>query len=262
MAQRAMFYAGPRCTALRSPRVSVLCTSVKVWSWNSSSRAAMLWWWWWCEGGFLWPCLEALLCLCVNLTPTRSSPAPARVQEGRKTGSSRGSPTSSPGSTTSGRREGSDSTRPHAAPQQRRASPPPSPRSDNRQAPKPTWPRSRSPSPGPSGRGEGGHGNGTSRLDSFLRRHPIFSRFYDGTLIFGDVVMVVATEVRRAGTCSCAHPLSLMQCAVANPDLLLLASPFQASSERIEWSSFPMLVSQEPTLLQDVLHRCIRHRDS
>ncbi|PNH03543.1 hypothetical protein TSOC_010365 [Tetrabaena socialis] len=50
----------------------------------------------------------------------------------------------------------------------------------------------------------------TSQLDQYMRKHPFFSRFFDTTLLLGDCVMIIATE---------------------------------ASSERIEWSSFPLLVA-------------------
>lgn len=49
----------------------------------------------------------------------------------------------------------------------------------------------------------------TSQLDSIIRNTPILNRFYDGTLLFGDCVMLLATEV---------------------------------SSERIPWDSLPVLV--------------------
>ncbi|KXZ53408.1 hypothetical protein GPECTOR_7g1305 [Gonium pectorale] len=71
---------------------------------------------------------------------------------------------------------------------------------DSQQRPKPG--QSRSPGP-PLPRGS------SSRLDHYMRTHPLFSRFYDTTLLLGDCVMILATE---------------------------------ASSERIEWSSFPALV--------------------
>ncbi|GIL49535.1 hypothetical protein Vafri_5736 [Volvox africanus] len=125
--------------------------------------------------------------------------------EGSRTGSSRstasgggsGSDSSSKTTTTtSGRKDGGSTTRPGTP------SPPPAQQRQTKQQAPPPPRRSTSPSPGAAL-------GGGSRLDSYMRKHPIFSRFYDTTLLLGDCVMILATE---------------------------------ASSERIEWSSFPALV--------------------
>ncbi|GIL73574.1 hypothetical protein Vretimale_5185 [Volvox reticuliferus] len=157
--------------------------------------------------------IPRLLCQAYRSKPARGLNILARtVKEGRKstsgvkgegsrTGSSRstasgGGTGSSSSRTTSGRKDGSNTTRPSTP------SPQPQPQ-QQRQAKQQAQPPRRSASPS-SGAAQGG-----SRLDSYMRKHPLLSRFYDTTLLLGDCVMILATE---------------------------------ASSERIEWSSFPALV--------------------
>ncbi|GLI64676.1 hypothetical protein VaNZ11_008029 [Volvox africanus] len=120
-----------------------------------------------------------------------------RTGSGRSTGSGGGSSSdnSSKTTSTSGRKDGGSAARPGTP-----SPPPPHQRQPKQQAQPPR--RSTSPS---SGAAQGGG----SRLESYMRKHPVFSRFYDTTLLLGDCVMILATE---------------------------------ASSERIEWSSFPALV--------------------
>ncbi|KAG2433734.1 hypothetical protein HXX76_008098 [Chlamydomonas incerta] len=140
------------------------------------------------------------------------------VKEERKTTSGRkGDSGGSPSSTTSGRKgAASTSTTPGSSPPGSASTRPPAP---------PRWPHQtldrqqkqqqrRTGAKGPAGKGgaaggAGAGGGGGSQLGNLMRSSPVLRRFSDGTLLLGDCVMILATE---------------------------------ASSERIEWASFPALV--------------------
>ncbi|KAG2491581.1 hypothetical protein HYH03_010148 [Edaphochlamys debaryana] len=137
--------------------------------------------------------------LGVQLSAVKDEP---KTTSGRKTSSSRPGTASTRDSearkTTSGRKTESN----RAA-----TSPPPRQQSSQQQPQRaPKQPQQQQNGRKPAG---AAGGNGGSHLDGAMRRHPLFSRFYDTTLLLGDCVMIVATE---------------------------------ASSERIEWSAFPPLV--------------------
>ncbi|PNW76286.1 hypothetical protein CHLRE_12g540700v5 [Chlamydomonas reinhardtii] len=139
------------------------------------------------------------------------------VKEERKTTSGRKGDGGgrSPSSTTSGRKTAASST-----PSTPGGSPPGT--ASSRPPPPPRWPhqtldkqqkqqqRRTGGAKGAAGGGAAGGGGGSgSQLGDLVRRNPLLRRFSDGTLLLGDCVMILATE---------------------------------ASSERIEWASFPALV--------------------
>ncbi|GLC45800.1 hypothetical protein PLESTB_001154600 [Pleodorina starrii] len=136
-----------------------------------------------------------LLTLASTVKEERKSTEGAKGEGGRTTS---GRTTTGGSRTTSGRQDGSSSTRPSSPP-------PPQARQARPQAP----PSQQQQQRRPSSAGSPPQRSDASRLDTYMRKHPIFSRFYDTTLILGDCVMILATE---------------------------------ASSERIDWSSFPALV--------------------
>ncbi|EFJ43206.1 hypothetical protein VOLCADRAFT_106942 [Volvox carteri f. nagariensis] len=157
-----------------------------------------------------------------------------------RTGSSRSPASTTSSRTTSGRTDGSGSTRSSPSPPQQ-----PAPRQTKQQQKQ----QRSSPSQPPGSPRSGTNSNSNaSRLDVYMRKHPFFSRFYDTTLLLGDCVMILATELHPPVVrlpCLNPHPYPYHHLHRHYHDHYhapLSYTARKASSERIEWSSFPALV--------------------
>ncbi|KAG2438400.1 hypothetical protein HYH02_010855 [Chlamydomonas schloesseri] len=148
----------------------------------------------------------------VDSLATRAVKEERKTTSGRKGDGGGGSPAS----TTSGRKSSASTTPAGSPPGTSSTRPPPPPRWPHQTLDKQQQQQARRTAAGAKGGaaaggpgGGGAKGGGGSQLGDLMRRSPLLSRFSDGTLLLGDCVMILATE---------------------------------ASSERIEWASFPALV--------------------